>query len=243
MMYTRDKRFILAVACVAAWGVSFAPRLAAQPTADIPHVSSALSAPLRTAHDALRAGRFADAISKLKKAESDPNKTPYDEHIINVLAGSAYARTNNYADAEKAFEAQSNDGFTDTSDLPRIFTAVAQINYQLKNYTRAAEFGNRALNERVEDDMLYTLVSQAYYLNGQNDAVREFLGKRIGSLAIQGRDVPPAYFQLIISSCTKLHDSACVTAYSKRLNGSRDPILIDPKLNHDAMLQAYASSP
>jgi hypothetical protein len=38
-------------------------------------------------------------------------------------------------------------------------------------------------------------------------------------------------------------DSACVTAYSKRLNGPRDPLLIDPKLRHDSMLQANASSP
>jgi hypothetical protein len=36
-MYTRDKRFILAVASVVAiWGVSVAPRLAAEPSADMP---------------------------------------------------------------------------------------------------------------------------------------------------------------------------------------------------------------
>jgi hypothetical protein len=47
-MYTRDKRFILVVASIAAaWGVSFAPRTTAEPTADLPHVTSALSAPLR----------------------------------------------------------------------------------------------------------------------------------------------------------------------------------------------------
>jgi tetratricopeptide (TPR) repeat protein len=175
-------------------------------------VTPALSAALRAARDALRGGRCADAISKLKEADSNPEKSPYDEHIINVLAGSAYARTNNYADAEKAFEAQLTDGFTDALDLPRIVTALVQINYQLKNYARAAEFGNRALNEGVANDIVYTLVGQAYYLNGQDDAVREFLGKRIGSLAIQGRDVPPSYFQLIIGSCVRLHDSACVIA-------------------------------
>jgi tetratricopeptide (TPR) repeat protein len=168
-MYKRDKRFISAVASVVAiWGVSVAPRLAAEPAADMPHVTPDLSAPLRAARVALRDGRCADAISKLKEAESNPKKTPYDEHVINVLAGSAYARTNDYADAQKAFEAQFNDGFTDASNLPHIVRALAQINYQLKDYARAAEFGNHALNEGVADDMLYTLVSQAYYLNGQD---------------------------------------------------------------------------
>jgi hypothetical protein len=63
--------------------------------------------------------------------------------------GSAYARTNNYADAVKAFEAQVNDGFTSAADFPRIVKAAAEINYQLKNYDRAAEFGNLALNQSV----------------------------------------------------------------------------------------------
>ena len=107
-MYTRDKRFILVIATIAATlGVGFAPRITAEPAADLPHVTSSLSAPLRAAQDALRAEKYADAIARLKEAEANPTKTPYDEHVINVLAGSAYARSNNYADAEKAFEAMT----------------------------------------------------------------------------------------------------------------------------------------
>ena len=53
-----------------------------------------------------------EAVARLKEAEANPKKTPYDEHVINVLAGSAYARTNDYQSAEKAFEAQANDGLT-----------------------------------------------------------------------------------------------------------------------------------
>jgi tetratricopeptide (TPR) repeat protein len=240
-MYTRDKRFILLVASIAAiCGVSFAPRITAEPTADLPHVTSALSAPLKAAQEALRAERYADAIAKLQEAEANPKKTPYDEHVINVLAGSAYARTKNYADAVKAFEAQVNDGFTNAANFPRIVKAAAEINYLLKNYDRAAEFGNLALNQSAEDAELYTVVSQAYYLNGQYDAVRNFLGKRIGSLQMQGRDVPPSYFQLVIGSCVQLFDSACVAAYSRQLK--RGPLLIDPIFKRDATFEANAKS-
>jgi tetratricopeptide (TPR) repeat protein len=245
-MYTRGKRFtLLVVVCTAVTcSASFALSDTAGPTTNVPRVSPALAAPLRAAQDALQAKppKLEEAVAKLKEAEGDPKKTPYDEHVINALAGSAYARLNDYPDAEKAFEAQVGDGFTDTADLPRLLKAVAQINYQLKNYAQAAEFGNRALNESVDDDQLYTIVSEAHYLNGQHDAVRELLGKRIESLESQGRDVPQQYFQLIVSSCVKLQDSACVTAYSKRLNRPRPPILIDPKLKHDVMFQASTVS-
>jgi chaperonin cofactor prefoldin len=210
-------------------------------------VSPALSAPLKAARDALQAKppQLQEAVAKLQEAETNPEKTPYDEHIINALAGSAYARLNDWPNAEKAFAAQIDDGFTSPDDFSRIIKAVTQVNYQLKNYARAAEFGNRALKESIEDEQLYTIVGQAYYLNDQYDAVREFLGRRIESLDRQGRDVPRQYFQLILSSCGKLRDSPCVTAYSRRLNAPNSPgrpILIDPELKHDSMLQANASS-
>ena len=245
-MYTRGRWFILlmvastAVACSA----SPAPSDAAGPTANVPHVSSALAAPLRAAQDAVQAKppKLQEALAKLKEAEANPERTPYDEHIINVLAAFAYARLKDYPGAEKAFAAQVNDGFTSPADVPRIIKTVTQLNYLLKNYARAVEFGNLALNESVEDDQLYTIVSQAYYLNGQYDAVREFLVRRIESLERQGRNAPPEYFQLIAGSCVKLQDSACVTTYYKRLDAPHHPILIDPELKHDAMFQANATS-
>ena len=83
-------------------------------------VSKDLAKPLKGAQDDLTNKKYDDAVAKLKEAENNPKKTPYDEHVINQLAGVAYARMNNYPEAEKAFEAQVNDGFTDPSDMPRI---------------------------------------------------------------------------------------------------------------------------
>ena len=59
---------------------------------------------------------------------------------------------------------------------------------------------------------------------------------------MQGREVPPSYFQLIINSCAKLYDYACVGAYSKHLKAPRDPILIDPIFKREAIIQANANS-
>jgi hypothetical protein len=116
-------------------------------------VTPALSVPLRGARDALQANppKLQEAVAKLKEAGANPKKTPYDEHIINALAGYAYTRLNDWPDAEKAFAAEVDDGFTRPADFPRIVKAAAQINYQLKNYARAAEFGNRAPCVQLQD--------------------------------------------------------------------------------------------
>jgi len=243
-MYTRGKRFIsLVVACAAfTCSASFAPCATAEPTANFPHMTSALSAPLEAAEEALKAERYADAIATLKDAAAMPQKSAYDQHRIDEMLGFAYVRTKDYPEAAKALESEIDDGFLTESEVPKRVVALAQIDYQLKNYNRAAELGNRAVNEGFADDELYTLVGQAYYLDGRYDAVRDFLGRRIESLERQRRDVPQSYLQLVMSSCVKLHDSACVTAYSRRLNGPRDRLLIDPIFNRDAILHRDAGN-
>ena len=129
-------------------------------------VSKELAPTLKAAQEALQAKKFPEALAKLKDAEGNPKKTPYDQHIINELAGVAYAKTNNYPEASKAFEAEINDGFLDEKEVPGRIKAVAQMNYQLKNYDKAIEYGNRAIKGGFADEEMKTLVGQSYYLKG-----------------------------------------------------------------------------
>ena len=71
-----------------------------------PGVSKDLAKILKPAQDAIQAKKYQEGLDKLKEAESNPKKTPYDEHVINNLAAFAYVKTNNFPEAAKAFEAQ-----------------------------------------------------------------------------------------------------------------------------------------
>ena len=180
-------------------------------------VSKDLAKPLKAAQDALQAKKYPDALAKLKEAESNPKKTPYDEHVINVLAGSAYARTNDYQSAEKAFEAQANDGFTEQAELPRIIKATAQINYQLKNYDKAIEYGNRAIKGGYGDEEVNVIVGQSYYLKGDYKGTLKFFEPIVESDIKAGRTPKDQSLQLIMSSCVKTDDSACTTKALEKL--------------------------
>jgi tetratricopeptide (TPR) repeat protein len=153
----------------------------------------------------------------LKEAEGNPKKTPYDQHVINVLAGSAYARTNDFPDAEKAFEAQANDGFTEASELPRIVKAVAQINYQLKNYDKAIEYGNRAIKNGAGDDEINVIVGQSYYLKGDYKGTLKFFTPVIDGDIKAGRTPKDQQLQLVMSSCVKIEDADCTTKALEKL--------------------------
>jgi tetratricopeptide (TPR) repeat protein len=180
-------------------------------------VSKELAKTLKEAQDALAAKKYPEALAKLKDAEGNPKKTPYDEHIINELAGVAYARTNNYPEASKAFEAEINDGFLDEKEVPGRIKAVAQINYQLKNYDKAIEYGNRAIKGGFADEEMKTLVGQSYYLKGDYKGTLKYYDALIDSQLKAGQTPKDEAMQLALSACVKLNDADCTTKELERL--------------------------
>ena len=184
-----------------------------------PSVSKDLAKTLKAAQDSLQAKppKLADAIAKLKEADANPKKTPYDEHVINVLLGTAYARQNDLADAEKPFEAQVSDGFTEQSDLPRIIKAVAQISYTLKNYDKAIEFGNRAIKGGFGDDEVNVIVGQSYYLKGDYKGTLKFIEPIVDNDIKAGKTPKDQQLQLVMSACVKTDDAVCTTKALEKL--------------------------
>jgi tetratricopeptide (TPR) repeat protein len=174
-------------------------------------VSKDLAKPLKAAQDALNAKKYQEAISKLKEAEGNAKKTPYDEHVINELAAVAYARTGDYANAGKAFEAQVNDGFAEQSEIPQRVKAVAQINYQLKNYDKAIEYGQRAVKGGYADDEMNIIIGQSYYLKGDWKGTLKFEQGLVDSDIKGGKTPKDQALQLVLSSCVKLEDNDCTT--------------------------------
>ena len=173
--------------------------------------SAKLAKPLKEAHDDLNAKKYADAIAKLREAEGMAGKTPFDQHLINDMLGFAYARTQNYAEAAKAWEAELDDGFIPQSEVPTRVRQLAEANYQIKNYDKAIEFGLRAIKGGFADEELRTLVGQAYYLKGDWKNTLHFEEGLVDEKIKNGQTPKNESLQLVLSACVKLNDSACET--------------------------------
>ena len=213
------KRLVLGIAAVGASAVLLtgSPVLAADKEKDKNKVSKELAPSLKAAQEALQAKKIPDAIAKLKEAEGNPKKSPYDQHIINELAGVAYAKQNNFAEASKYFEAEINDGFLDEKEVPGRIKAVAQMNYQLKNYDKAIEYGNRAIKGGFADEEMKTLVGQSYYLKGDYKGTLKFYDDIISQQIKAGQTPKDEPLQLALSACVKLNDQECTTKELERL--------------------------
>jgi tetratricopeptide (TPR) repeat protein len=174
-------------------------------------VSKAAAKPLKAAQDALTAKNYPEALAKLQEVQNVAGKTPYDEHVMNELFGVTYVRQNDYAQAAKYLEPGLNDGFLPEAEVPNRVRALAQVNYQIKNYDKAIEFGNRAVKGGFADDDMYTLVAQAYYIKGDFKGTEKFLRDYTDSQTKSGKQPKEQTLQLLMSSCVKLDDAACTT--------------------------------
>ena len=208
---------VLGAALAAATGLLPGKVLAAEEKKEKNTVSKELAKPLKAAQDALQAKKYPEALAKLKEAEAIPKKTPYDQHIINQMEGFAYARTNNYPEAAKAFEAQLTDGFTPPEDIQKNIKALAQIHYQLKSFDKAIDFGTRAIKGGFADDEMMTLVGQSYYLKGDSKGTLKFEDALIDQELKAGKTPKDEQLQLALSSCIKLNDTDCQTRELERL--------------------------
>jgi tetratricopeptide (TPR) repeat protein len=167
--------------------------------------------PLKEAHDDLKAKRYADAISKLRAAENIEGKTPYDQHLINDFLTFAYVNTQDYAEAAKTLETEVDDGFFAQSEIPAKVRMLAEVHYQIKNYDKAIEYGQRGIKGGFGDDELTRLVGQAYYLKGDWNGTLKFEGELVSGDIKRCETPKKESLQLIYSACLKLQDEACAT--------------------------------
>jgi tetratricopeptide (TPR) repeat protein len=172
---------------------------------------------IKEAHDDLNAKKFPEAIAKLKEADGTAGKTPYDEHLINDMLAYAYVKTNDYPDAAKAWEAEVEDGFTTGTDLQQKIRGLSEVHYQLKNYDKAIDYGQRALKGGFGDDHTRTIVGQAYYLKGDWKNTQKFEEEIVGGAIKSGAQPSNDSLTLLLSACVKLEDNVCTTKQLERL--------------------------
>jgi hypothetical protein len=180
-------------------------------------VSKAVAKTLQAAQEATKKNNWKECLAKTREAEAAANKTPYDNFAVSELTGFCAIRLTDYATAARALEAGLESGFLAQDQVPSRVRALSQVNYQLKNYPKAIEFGNRAIKGGFADADIFTLVAQAYYIQGDYKTTKSFVGNWVEDTSKRGQKPREGALQLLLSSCIKLDDGACTTDALERL--------------------------
>jgi tetratricopeptide (TPR) repeat protein len=123
--------------------------------------------PLKAAQEAIGAKNWEGALASLAEAQAIEPKTPYEAFMVDELGWYARIQTKDYKGAEEALSRAVASGFIAEADLPQRYKALSQINYQIQDYPKAVEYGNKYLATAPGAVDVATLVAQSKFL--QND--------------------------------------------------------------------------
>jgi tetratricopeptide (TPR) repeat protein len=161
--------------------------------------------------------KFPEAIAKLNELEAKGGKTPYDEYIINDMMAFAKMNSQDYADAAVRFEKSVNSEFIKPEDKPGRLKVLATLNYQLKNYEKAVQFGKQALEADPNEETMSTIVGQGMYLAKDYKGTLDFMQAQVDKSVAAGQVPKEQTLLLLRSACVNLDDAACTNKATEQL--------------------------
>jgi len=179
-----------------------------------PTVSKAIIKQAQAAQAAIKAEKWADCIAALAATDAAPDKTPYDDYAVSELRTVCAARSNDLAAAEvslaRGLEVGEANGFVDEENRKLKLRQLTQVNYQLKNYRRAAEFGRRSAQAEPTNRDVRLLTAQSLYLVPDNAGVAAFVEPWVTELEQRKETPPDLALNLWASACVRMKDDKCV---------------------------------
>lgn len=164
----KKANLVLAAALAAAGVTSVATGLLTPATAIAQAAPQKIGAkmlkPLKAAQEAIGAKNWEGAIASLTEAQAIEPKTPYEAFMVDELGWYARLQTKDYKGAEEALARAVASGFVAEADVPQRNKALAQINYQLQDYAKAVEYGDKYLAAAPGSADIGALVAQSKFL-------------------------------------------------------------------------------
>jgi tetratricopeptide (TPR) repeat protein len=169
------------------------------------------------AQEALKNKQYPAALAKIHEAAALPDKTPFDVYTIAEFGCTANIGAGNYTEAAKDCEARVDSSFMPPAEVPQLTRALLALNFQIKNYDKAIDFGQRAIKGGFATDENKNLVAQAYYLKGNFKEALKAESALVDGQIHAGQQPKEDALKLVLSSCVKIEDTACSAHAMERL--------------------------
>jgi hypothetical protein len=173
--------------------------------------------PLQAAHELIRAGKYKDALAKVREADAVGNRTPYETFILDRIRGSAAAGAGEEAVAIKSFEAVLASGRLQAAEKLQMLEALAGTAYRAKDYAKSIEWSQRYFKEGGSSAQMSSLQTSAHYLSGDYAGVVRDMEQKVRSVERAVPIVDETTLRMLAASYAKLGDDAGYVATLEKL--------------------------
>ena len=162
--------------------------------------------PLQAAQELMRAGKYKEALGKVREADAVPDRTPFEKFILDRMRGSAAASAGEDETASKSFEAALASGRLQPAERLQVFEALASTAYRAKEYAKSADWAARYFQEGGSDSQLRNLQVNAHYLGGDFAGVVRDLEQKVQAAEQAIPAIDEQTLRLLASSYSQLGD-------------------------------------
>jgi len=154
------------------------------------------------------AKNYAEIQNRVTQAEAFPNRTPYEDYVVNRMKLSLGSATNNNAIAMPALEAVIGSGRLQPAEQADFIQALANMHYNAKDYPKAIEWFKRYQKESPTPEKVSAALTRAYYLGGDFASAKTALLPAIEATEKAGQKPSEEDLRLLASSANKVKDDA-----------------------------------
>ncbi|CAH0272969.1 hypothetical protein SRABI118_03543 [Massilia sp. Bi118] len=154
------------------------------------------------------AKNYTEVQNRIAQAEAFPNKTPYEEYVLNRIKLSHASATSNDQASIAALEAILASGKLPATDKPQFTQALAGMYYNAKNYSKAIEWFKRFQAENPNSDAANAPLVRAYYLSNDYANAMKLLRPQLEAAEKAGKTPSSEDLRLYASAANKVKDDA-----------------------------------
>lgn len=164
--------------------------------------------PLQAAQDLMKAGKYKDALAKVREADAVANLTPFERLVLDRMRGSAAASAGDDATAIRSFDAALASGRLQPAESLAVLEALAGAAYRTKDFAKAIAFADRYLKDGGTSESVRNLKTSAHYLSGDYAGVVREMQQKVAAVEQSIPVVDETTLRMLAASHAKLNDDA-----------------------------------
>jgi tetratricopeptide (TPR) repeat protein len=209
----------VAAAVAAAFGAQISPQgeLRWSVAQSQEQVRAEVGKPLQAARDLIKAQKFKEALVKLREVDAVPNRTAYENYLLEQMRASAAMQAGDLGTAAKSTQALISSGRLPAADQGRYAAGLASLYYRERDYANAANWAQKAMASNPGDRTMRSLLIQSYYLSGNTAAAAREAQEDVQAAEKAGQAPPEDRLQLLANIASKGNDKQAYISSLERL--------------------------
>jgi len=180
-------------------------------------VTKKISKDMSAAQEAFNAKNWEEVLVKAALVESNPTpRSVFDDFWLNEFKGVAHTNLKKYPEALVELEAAVSSPCMEEASKPNRYKVLMQLAYSQKQYPKAIEFGNHALESNWDADVAI-YVGNAYYIGNDYKNTKRILSEVVAKQEEAGKVPDEQTYRILQGACVNLKDDPCVTEQFEKL--------------------------